>query len=55
MRRPAPCGFPLDEAARIEVEEVERHLSEDSGLERIVFAVRGDEAALAFQEALTAG
>src|SRR5919205_755266 len=28
-------GFPLDEAALIEVEEVERHLVEGSGLERI--------------------
>ena len=34
-------GFPLEEAARIEVEEVRRHLEEGSGLERIVFAVRG--------------
>ena len=34
-------GFPLDEAARIEVEEVRRHLGSGSGLERVVFAVRG--------------
>src|SRR5215213_6725813 len=34
-------GFPLDEAARIEVEEVRRHLDGDSRLERVVFAVHG--------------
>ncbi len=48
-------AFPIDEAARIEVEEVERHMAEGSELERIVFAVRGDQAALAFEEALDAG
>jgi O-acetyl-ADP-ribose deacetylase (regulator of RNase III) len=48
-------GFPVDEAARIEVEEVERHLAEGSDLERIVFAVFGDDAALAFEEAVSAG
>jgi O-acetyl-ADP-ribose deacetylase len=48
-------GFPVDEAARIEVEEVERHLAEGSGLERVVFAVFGDKTALAFEEALSAG
>ena len=37
-------GFPVDEAARIEVEEVRRHLAAGSGLELIVFCVRGDEA-----------
>jgi O-acetyl-ADP-ribose deacetylase len=45
-------GFPLDEAARIEVEEVRRHLEGDSQLERIVFAVRGEAARDAFQRAL---
>ena len=45
-------GFPLDEAARIEVEEVRRHLDAGSGLERIVFAVRGDAAREAFERAL---
>ena len=46
-------GFPLDEAARIEVEEVQRHLaSGKSGLERIVFAVRGAAAREAFGRAL---
>src|SRR5437763_12948115 len=45
-------GFPVDEAARIEVEEVRRHLSADSHLERVVFAVRGDAAREAFERAL---
>ena len=45
-------GFPLDEAARIEVEEVRRHLEHDSTLERIVFAVHGDQAREAFEAAL---
>jgi O-acetyl-ADP-ribose deacetylase len=45
-------GFPLDEAAAIEVEEVRRHLAGESGLERVVFAVRGDEAREAFERAL---
>ncbi len=46
-------GFPLDEAARIEVEEVRRHLDSGSGLERIVFAVHGGEAETAFNAAIT--
>ena len=45
-------GFPLDEAARIEVEEVRRHLDQGSGLERVVFAVHGDRARRAFEAAL---
>jgi O-acetyl-ADP-ribose deacetylase (regulator of RNase III) len=45
-------GFPLAEAARIEVEEVRRHLARDSGLERVVFAVHGDAARAAFEAAL---
>lgn len=45
-------GFPLDEAAAIEVEEVRRHLEAGSRLERIVFAVRGDAARGAFERAL---
>jgi O-acetyl-ADP-ribose deacetylase len=45
-------GFPIDEAARIELEEVRRALDAGSGLERVVFAVRGDEAYDAFQRAL---
>jgi O-acetyl-ADP-ribose deacetylase len=45
-------GFPADEAARIEVEEVRRHLDEGGGLERVVFAVFGDDARRAFEAAL---
>jgi O-acetyl-ADP-ribose deacetylase (regulator of RNase III) len=45
-------GFPVDQAAAIEVEEVRRHLAGGSGLERVVFAVRGDEARTAFERAL---
>jgi O-acetyl-ADP-ribose deacetylase (regulator of RNase III) len=47
-------GFPLEEAARIEIEEVLRHLDEtpETTLERIVFAVRGDDAHAAFTAAL---
>jgi O-acetyl-ADP-ribose deacetylase len=46
-------GFPLEDAARIEVEEVRRHLEQGSGLERIVFAVHGDEAEAAFTSAMS--
>jgi O-acetyl-ADP-ribose deacetylase len=45
-------GFPLAEAAGIEVSEVRRHVGGGSGLERIVFAVRGAEAREAFERAL---
>jgi len=45
-------GFPLDEAARIEAEEVRRHLDGGSGLQRIVFTVRGAEAVRVFEAAL---
>jgi O-acetyl-ADP-ribose deacetylase (regulator of RNase III) len=48
-------GFPVDEAARIEVEVVRRHLDAGSGLERIVFCVFGDDAARAFERALADG
>lgn len=44
--------FPLEEAAAIEVEEVKRHLESGSALERIVFAVHGQEAREAFEQAL---
>jgi O-acetyl-ADP-ribose deacetylase len=47
-------GFSLDEAARIEIDEVRRHLAQGSGLEQIVFAVFGEEARLAFEHALAA-
>jgi len=45
-------GFPVDEAARIEIEEVRRHLKGGSGLERVIFCVFGDDARNAFEEAL---
>ena len=45
-------GFPLEEAARIMVGVARDH---EGGLERIVFAVRGGEAAEAFEGALGAG
>jgi O-acetyl-ADP-ribose deacetylase len=45
-------GFPLEEAARIEVEEVRAHLAAGSRLERVVFAVFGDQARAAFQDAV---
>jgi O-acetyl-ADP-ribose deacetylase (regulator of RNase III) len=45
-------GFPVEEAARIEVEEVRRHLGGGSGLERVVFAVRGEDAEAAFRAAM---
>jgi len=47
-------GFPVTEAARIEVGEVRRHLAGGSGLERIVFAVFGEEARRAFEGAVAA-
>ena len=46
-------GFPIDEAADIEVDEVRRHLDSGSGLQRIVFAVRGAPAREAFERALS--
>jgi O-acetyl-ADP-ribose deacetylase len=45
-------GFPLEDAARIEVEEVRRHLQGESGLERVVFCVFGDDARAAFEDAI---
>jgi O-acetyl-ADP-ribose deacetylase len=47
-------GFPLEEAARIEVEEVRRHLDAGSPLQRVVFAVHGEPARAAFQAAVDA-
>ena len=44
--------FPLEDAARIEVEEVRRHLDGGSPLERVVFAVHGEAARAAFDAAL---
>jgi len=49
-------GFPLEDAAAIEVAEVRRHVAAGSQLERIVFAVHGEPARAAFQAAIdTAG
>jgi O-acetyl-ADP-ribose deacetylase (regulator of RNase III) len=48
-------GFPLADAARIEVEAVRRHLESGSRLELVVFTVRGEEAATAFRDALGPG
>jgi O-acetyl-ADP-ribose deacetylase len=45
-------GFPLVDAARIEVEEVQRHLDGGSSLETVIFAVRGRDAKEAFERAL---
>jgi O-acetyl-ADP-ribose deacetylase (regulator of RNase III) len=46
-------GFPIDEAAAIEVGEVRSHLASGaSGLERVVFCVRGGAAVAAFERAL---
>lgn len=46
-------GFSLDEAARIEIDEVFRYRDAGgSAIERVVFAVRGDEARQAFDRAL---
>jgi O-acetyl-ADP-ribose deacetylase (regulator of RNase III) len=47
-------GFPVDEAAAIEIDEVRRHLLSGSRLERVVFAVHGDAAREAFERALRA-
>lgn len=46
-------GFSLDRAAMIEVAEVNRHLAAGSDLERVVFAVHGPRALLAFEAAVT--
>ena len=45
-------GFPLDECARLMVEEARRF--EPRSLRRVVFAVYGDEARQAFERALSA-
>jgi O-acetyl-ADP-ribose deacetylase (regulator of RNase III) len=45
-------GFPVAEAARIEVAEVRRHLAEGSAIERVLFAVFGDDARDAFEAEL---
>jgi O-acetyl-ADP-ribose deacetylase len=47
-------GFPVEEAAEIEADEVRRHLDSGSRLQRIVFAVRGGPAREAFERAVAA-
>ena len=47
-------GFPLADAAQIEVEEVRKHLAGKTGLQRVVFAVHGGEAEAAFNSAVAA-
>ncbi|UJA19848.1 hypothetical protein HJD18_06255 [Thermoleophilia bacterium SCSIO 60948] len=44
-------GFPIEEAARIEVEEVERFRDAGGKLERVVFCVRGERAREVFESA----
>ena len=46
-------GFTVEQAARIEVDEVRKHLAGASSIERVVFAVRGDAARKAFEAALS--
>ena len=45
-------GFPLQEAAEIEVDEVRRHLDSGSRLAQIIFAVRGKAALSTFLSVL---
>ncbi len=47
-------GFPLDEAAEIEADEVRSHIDAGTRLERIVFAVHGAPAREAFERAVAA-
>ena len=52
---PASAASRSTRRRAIEVDEVRRHLAEARTLERVVFAVRGAEAARAFQAALSSG
>jgi O-acetyl-ADP-ribose deacetylase (regulator of RNase III) len=45
-------GFPLAEAAAIEVDEVRRHGERSDLPERVIFAVRGADAVAAFEAAV---
>jgi O-acetyl-ADP-ribose deacetylase len=47
-------GFPIEKAAAIQVAEAQRHVAGESGLQRVVFAVRGSGALAAFETALEA-
>ena len=42
-------GFPLDECARIMLAEVRQYLQGKTGLERVIFVLRGEEAYKAFR------
>jgi O-acetyl-ADP-ribose deacetylase (regulator of RNase III) len=46
-------GFPVSEAARIEVEAVRGHLAGNPSLERVVFCVRGSDARQVFETELS--
>jgi O-acetyl-ADP-ribose deacetylase (regulator of RNase III) len=46
-------GFPLEEAARIETQQVRNHLGVGNSLERVVFCVRDHAACKAFEAALS--
>jgi O-acetyl-ADP-ribose deacetylase (regulator of RNase III) len=45
-------GFPIDECARIMIEEAHAHIDSGSKLERIVFVLRGDDTYRSFEDAL---
>jgi O-acetyl-ADP-ribose deacetylase (regulator of RNase III) len=45
-------GYPIEDAAAIEVERVRAHLAGETGIERVVFCVFGDDARRAFEAAL---
>lgn len=45
-------GFPMDECARVMIGAARTHLAGRSSLDRVVFAVRGDDGARAFEERL---
>jgi O-acetyl-ADP-ribose deacetylase len=45
-------GFPLDEAAQIEVDEVSRYIAKGCDLQRIIFAVYDESARQAVERAI---
>lgn len=45
-------GFPIAEAARIEVAEVRRHIAGETSIERIVFCLHREQALSAFEAEL---
>lgn len=48
-------GFPVEEAATIEVREVRAHVDAGTGLERVVFCLFGEPARIAFERAVASG